>query len=129
MENDLKINTADMIGEWSKQAGLYAYWANKLADAIEEKGAMEAELEMNIREKPTKYNITEDMMTKGKPTEKTIMNVMITQAPEEVNDLRKEVNLLTVHVKALDHKKKALEKIVDLQIAGFNSEPKKRKRA
>lgn len=129
LKNDLEIDKFALDEEWEKQPMLYLKYAEDLAiseinrdnlkDLIE---VEKASVERKIREKPEEYGIT------GKPTEGAIKaailgNKEIEKITIEYFEASKEAKLLGAVVKSLDHRKKALEKLVDLFLAGYFSKP------
>ena len=125
---DLDKNRLDE--EWTQQPRLYAQYATKLADARAEherakasRDVVEAELDRDIRLNPEKYDLT-------KVTEGSIQSTITLQKAHrkvvgDVIEASHTVDTLDAYVRALDHRKKALEKLVDLRLADYFSEPRK----
>ena len=115
--------------EWNSQPQLYYNWGVKLADA---KAAVErakasrdlvyAELNKDIRSDPVKYDLP-------KTTESLVESIILIQdkyklAHEKYIAAKHKMDVLTVTVEALDHRKKALENLVHLFGMNYFSEPK-----
>lgn len=115
--------------EWVAQVSLYFKWGVKLANAREllerRKAALElthAELDAQIRENPDLFGI-------GKITEPAVKSCVFVQeayleAQRFLNNAKKRVGILQVVQDTMDHRKKALEKLVDLRLADYYSEPR-----
>ncbi len=115
--------------EWIAQPRLYHEHAEKLADARTEwernksnLEVVEAELDKDIRLNPSKYElekITEPVV------EKTIaLQSRHQKAKRATTDAKHKVDLIQAVVDALDHRKKALENLVQLRLANYFSEPR-----
>lgn len=114
---------------WINQPQLYNWYAMKCADARqsmdEAKATLEvvkAELSLKIRSNPGNYGFE-------KTTEKLIDAAILVQkehsdALENVHGTRHDYDCLQGLLIALDHKKKALEKLVELQGRDYFSDPK-----
>lgn len=128
-DNDLRIDRTALDEEWLRQATLYHFNAVQLADArldLDEAkdrlAVIEAELDLAIRQDPEKYGIS-------KLTEKAIEHAVVLssryqKAKEETNQAKHLTDVLNAKVTGLDHKKKALEFLVQLENREFYSEPK-----
>lgn len=115
--------------EWVKQPDLYHDYAKELANArrvYEEAKARlkltDAELELEIRKEPKAFDLV-------KVTESVIAAVVEVQeghqkAVSAVIKARHRVDLLEGAVTALDHRKRALEKAVDLWSMSYFAEPR-----
>ena len=114
--------------EWEGQPELYFEYAVKLADArsehehaITQQDLIEAELDRDIRSNPIKYDV-------AKITEGSVEKVILTQrgyqaCHEVVLKAKHRVDVLQAAVTALDHRKKAIEGLVQLWLADFYSKP------
>lgn len=129
--------------EWVNQPKLYFRWASQLEDAKEELDEAKrnydvqktefdltkAEVEMSIRNDPDDYGMP-------KVTDKSIAAAIIMQpeykeaqeqlveAQKTIDLARHRVGILQAAVTALDHKKKALEKLVDLHGQKYFATPR-----
>lgn len=96
-------------------------------DLAEKKAALDLEkasLELAIRGNPSAYSL-------DKVTEATIAATIVVQpeyqkAVRRFNRAKKQVDDQEATVNALEHKKRMIEKAVDLFLAGYFSEPKLR---
>lgn len=129
-DNDFfDIDEFHLDREWIRQSRLYLSHAEKLANAKqrfeEAKSSRDvtyAELYKKIRSKPEDYDLP-------KVTEESLKHLIILQddyrdADKEVITAKHTVDILQAAVDALDHKKRALENLVHLQISGYHSDPK-----
>lgn len=115
--------------EWLNQPKLYFRWAVQLEDAradLEiakaEFDVVKSELDLNIRTSPDDYDLP-------KVTDKAIAAAMMTQpgyegAQKAVFEHKHRVGVLQAAVTALDHRKKALEKLVDLHGQKYFASPR-----
>lgn len=115
--------------EWVNQPRLYYKYARRLEEArstLEQAKArvelIYAELDSRIRAKPEKFKLE-------KITDAAVKAVI--QADEDyraaltdMHNAREDVGTYQVAVGTLDHKKKALENLVDLRLADYFSEPR-----
>lgn len=126
----LQIDEYNLEVEWAKQASLYHRYAHEAAlarqDADEAKAELDvvkAELDLDIRDDPDKYNLE-------RVTEAAISNVITTtdeyqSAVQRVNAAQHSMRIAEAMCRALEHKKAALTKIVDLHLASYYAEPPK----
>lgn len=123
--------------EWLNQPKLYFNWAVQLEDARAEFEEVKAEfdvakseVDLAIRENPGDYeDLPKEAVEKGKVTEKMVASVLITQpeykdAQQAVFTAKHRVGILQAAVTALDHRKKALEKLVDLHGQKYFATPR-----
>lgn len=128
-ESVFGINKNILDDEWLRQPKLYFNWALQLEDAradFEEVKAefdvTKAEVDLAIRTNPDNYDLP-------KVTDKAILASMIVQpeykdAQREVFKAKHRVGILQAAVTALDHRKKALEKLVDLHGQKYFASPR-----
>jgi DNA repair ATPase RecN len=119
--------------EWIAQPALYHEYATKLADAKraaeQAKTAVDvvwATVETAVRETPAKYGIE-------KVTEAAVKAAVSTHrkyaaAIQAAIDAKHAVDILQAAVNTLDHRKRALENLVDLRLADYFSEPRNKPR-
>jgi hypothetical protein len=127
--DQLVIDEFALDKELIKQPSLYDFWAHKSADARhnheQAKAKLDqirAQLSLNIRRDPSAFGLS-------KTTEATIDAVIVTEqqyadALEEVIEAKHLVDRYAGHLTALDHRKKSLEKLVELHVANYYSKPK-----
>lgn len=123
------IDEKDLVNEWEKQPELFFKYSVKLADARrdldEEKAALSvvhAELDREIRENPEEFGM-------GKVTEPAIkaaipLQDVYQEQERKIREVKHRVEVLSAYVAALDQRKKALEKIVDLHGQQYWSVPR-----
>jgi hypothetical protein len=129
-KSDVEIDRDSLEGEWEKQAGLYMHYALKHADAIQERdsvqeniGTCEADLDQQIRQ---------EVLEKGeKTTEKAIANrIKVNKEMVALNEklikANHKINVIQSVVRSLEHKKKALENLVNLWVSGYNATPREK---
>ncbi len=128
-EFDLQIDEHELDQEWVAQPSLYFRYAAKLADARrdweEAKASLDvtkAELDDSIRRNPAAYEV-------AKVTERTVEAATVCQqeyqaARQSVIDAHHVVGVMEAAVGALDSRKKALEKLVELHLANYFSRPR-----
>lgn len=113
---DLNISISSLEVEWEKQASNYYKWSELLAEAQRRKmnakmqlDNIEAKIDLDIRSNPAKFNL-------GKSTEAAIRNIIINSEGymtdhQQYLNLVKKNDLLQAAVRALEHKKSALENL------------------
>ena len=118
-EQDIRIDETSLDVEWLGQPMLMIKYARHAADcrmnldlAKERVDFVKAELDKNIREKPSSFKIE-------KLTESAIQNIILTQekymdAEEKLIHARYELDIANAAVRALDARKDALENLVRL---------------
>lgn len=125
---DVNINSDELDIEWIKQPSLFMRYQEELVmrekiktKAKENIEIIEAELDKEIRSLMTenKVKVTESLI-KAEITR----NEKRKKAVDDCIEKTYNYNIINGAVKALDHKKKALEKLTELYIAGYFSEPK-----
>jgi hypothetical protein len=124
----IEINENELDKEWVEQPVLYFRWARKLADARlkvdEAKAELElvtAELDSKIREDPESYGI--EKLTEAGVKSTILIQEEYTDALQTFNAARHQVNILDAGVNALEHRKRALEKLVDLYARSYFAPP------
>ena len=130
LEIELDIDPNALDRECVKQPRLRRYYGRLLADARRDvavakadRDLTEAELRLKIRTKPNDYDLE-------KITEAAVGETVLTQpgykrAARRVIDSQHEVDVLAESaVAAIDHRKKSLEDLVQLQLAGYYAEPR-----
>lgn len=125
----LDIDQLHLDKHWVEQPRLYLQHAKLLADARRELDRLKSELELThaeldkeIRTSPEEYDIE-------KVSEKAIENCILTQkryltANAAVIDAKHAVDVYQAFVSALDHRKRALENLVDLHGQSYFATPR-----
>ncbi len=131
-EFDVTIDKFRLDQEWERQPEFYHEYALQLADARrdwdEAKNTLEvvkAELHQKISAHPDQYEVI-------KPTVDAVNNAIVLQqehkdATADVISAKHRVNVLEAAVAALDQRKRALEKLVDLHLSDYYAKPVTRK--
>jgi hypothetical protein len=124
----LEINEDDLGYEWIRQPKLFFDKSWKLAKTRglldESKAALElcyATLESRIREEPAVFDMPK--VTDAAVKAKIPQIEEYQEALGAFNRVERKVALLDAAVSALEHKKRALEKLVDLKTMEFYSQP------
>ena len=128
-KKDIEINDNNLKEEWERQAGLYLYYSLQLSDAEAEKNKAKedvdvvmAQLDREIREKPKTFEI--EKITEGVVKSTILLQEEYTNAQDSYVKKIYNVSILQGVIRAFDHKKKALENLVTLHMAGYHAEPK-----
>lgn len=128
-KNFVEIDPLALDREWVNQPRLYLQFASELADANRELDEaksnldiVKADLDQNIRSDPEQFGL-------DKVTEASITSTLLTQpeykeAMTLLIESRHKREILAAAVAALDHRKKALEKLVDLHMSGYYASPR-----
>lgn len=131
-ENPAHINPNRLDREWVVQAETFhaAAYATaearlKHAELTQEFDLVCAELDHEIRTHPARFDLPDKL------TEKMIENTVIRQSAYQaalraVNRAKFDLDSFTAAVGAIEHKKRGLEKLVDLRLADYYAEPKVR---
>ena len=130
---NLEIDPERLADEWKEQPTLFLRWASKVADAQSEydeaKAALElerAEVDRDIRDDPKSFGL-------DKITETAIAGVIATQKSYQLSNkrviqARHALDVAKAAVTAIEHRKKALEMLVELWIRDYYADPKPRAR-
>ena len=127
--DDVSIDINSLDVEWERQSSVYHKCSIDYAEAVYEKDkkkftldVTKADLDSDIRKNPELYGL-------DKITEASVSNTIIAcdafkLATDNYIESNRDVNVLVAAKGALEHKKKALEKLTDLYLSGYWSEPK-----
>lgn len=114
--------------EWLGQPRLYYKWATHKAKAAADVTAAEnriksvrAEVFREISENPTAAGVVKATVDGIKAAIEEDPRVL--RAEREYIDAKYELDMMAAAVGALDHRKRALENLVELQTAGYYAEP------
>jgi hypothetical protein len=125
---DLEINKFALDKEWEKQASLFCEWGEKEVEAQfnkdklkEQLDIIRAELDGQIRSNAILEGLK---ITEVAISSEILKNKKYQKANNDYLEAIKEAKILGVAKDAFDHKKKALEKLTDLFLAGYWAEPK-----
>lgn len=124
---DLDPNRLDQ--EWVEQPGLYHKYALLLAEAsqrvAEAKAQLEiteADVEKSVRDNPVMFGI--DKVTEGAIKIRVALHQRVIDVKDRLIQAKYEEDVAQAAVRTLDHRKKALEDLVQLRLADYFSEPR-----
>lgn len=132
--DDVKINKYKLEEECEKQAGLYFYWAEKLADARSSLNEEKDKLDFILAEMDTHIRIHWDEEYPGMKSTETSIKSALEQHPkiqkqkEIMQQFQREVNTLFAAESAMNHRKSELDNLVTLLVKGFYAAPNGGKR-
>lgn len=125
------IDNIDLLSlgqEWLKQPAMYRYFATKAEEATGDADKSESDLKVIDAEieKEIRHNadMNDTKITEKAVASEILLNDKHKKAVEAALQARHEARVLGAVVRTLDHRKKALEKLVDLELNGYNSTPK-----
>lgn len=125
----IEIDELRLDKEWINQPRKYLDFCQQLAhvsrDLDEAKARLDvvkAEMDARIRKKPDRFGL--DRATEASIAATILVTDEYQQALQEVIDAKYAKDMVGAAVGALDHRKKALEKLVELYLAGYFAEPK-----
>jgi hypothetical protein len=133
-KNSIEIDIDNLENEWRQQPIKFMEWAHKAVEMESERDRLKDKLEvlhgkidLEIRQDPEKFGIV-------KATESSIQSAMVGDiriqgATSDYLQAVKDAKMFNVMREAFDHRKKALEKMTDLWIAGYYAEPRIKKEA
>jgi len=129
---DLSIDRYRLDEEWERQPRFYHEFAEKLVDA--RRSLDETKNQLEVVKADTYQHIARDPEKFGlqKTTEKAIEHAMTMdkrcrEAANIVIEAKHVVGIFEAAVSALEQRKKALEKLVELHVSDYYSKPRTRK--
>lgn len=129
-KEDMVIDKNKLDDEWEQQPLKVEKWGCRLVEAQEARDILKDKLELLyasigglIRARPEDYGL------KDKPTEGAIAGTIIKNKEyralkEEVRIAEREVASITIVMRVLEHRKRALEKLQDLFFSGYWATPR-----
>ena len=124
-----RIDQNRLDAEWLKQPQLYYEYAVILADAKEALGrarakreVVVAEIDKDVRLRPEKYGV--EKITEGVVEKTVILQERYQVANKGVIGAKHDVDIAQAAVDTLDHRKRALQDLVQLRMANYFSEPR-----
>ena len=127
-KNDLEIDRNNLELEWEKQAGLYFFYAEQSADAIEAQtrakdavDLVEAQLDKEIRDDPGAFDL--DKLTETRIKSTIYLQGSYKDAKNTAIECTKTVKVLQAILQAFEHKKSALENLGRLFLSNYYAEP------
>lgn len=126
-----KVDELHLFDEWGGQPALVYEHRTKLAEArrkaAEAKAALkvaEAELARDIRAMPTAFGLPDKHPANDVVDKTVLLQKEHRGAVSELINADYEVDMLEAAVQTLEHRKKALEKMVEMVLAGLRGEPR-----
>lgn len=130
----LEINPDELDREWLHQPNLALEFHDKLADAklrLDEKTSAlrvtEAELAKAIRKRPEDYDL--DKLTEAALKETVLLQPEYADDVAAMQEASHRVDLLRGTVAAISDRRRSLENLVELHLAGYYAEPRAKKRS
>jgi len=136
-EDDVAIDSDNLDHEWESQPLLYEDYSGMLAEAQrdrdnvkDELDTLKANVELDYRSgRRKRYDPDTGKPLPVKETEGVIRSLVesdeeVIAKVQELVEAKYRVNQLDGAVEAFSHRKKALERLVDLIIFGYHGEPK-----
>ena len=124
-----EIDTTRLDEEWIRQPKLFFEYSVQLVDAREAQreslsqlNVVKAQLDKRIRLKPKKYGI--DKLSEPRIAHTIITRPKYKEADELANKRTYRVQILQAAVSALEHRRKALERLVSLHGQNYFSVPR-----
>ncbi len=131
---DPSIDPGNLDKEWLTQPRLYYQWAAMAAEARREHeearravDVARADAAMTIRSDPAAYGI--EKVTEAQIAAAVELAQDVRDAEQDAINLRHRVDVVGAAVAALDHRKRALENLVELFLANYYAEPRAREAA
>jgi hypothetical protein len=128
-KKDLEVDKNELDVEWEKQTRLYLYWAEREADAQEERdmairalNVIKAQLDAQIRSDPEKYGIVK--FSESAVNHAIMLSPKFEQAEKNVISSTKNARILAGVMKDFEHKKRALTELDSLWVNGYYSATK-----
>lgn len=124
---DMKIDPNNLHEEWIKQADLYAEWAERHVTAIRNRDLLKVKAD-TIRARLYRHASTmwQHLGFDKKPTEAAIEAYIVADKDyvdiqTQLADLNYQINLFQAARQGLEHKKRAIEGLERLHMAGYYS--------
>ncbi len=125
----LEIDPLRLDEEWLNQPAQRQIWGEQLADAQFEQDqaksmleVVRAETDRDVRDNPEDYGVTK--VTETSVANAVIVHPSVRQATKKLNEARHKVNVLQAAVDGLEHRKRALTVLVELQGQDYFATPK-----
>lgn len=125
---DININFDELDIEWLKQASLFMKYLEELV--LREKIKTKAKENIDVIEAELDKEVREKMSACGTKITEALVKAEIIKHEKRVEAVNDHIektynyNIINAAIKAFEHKKKALEKLTELYIAGYFAEPK-----
>lgn len=133
-KEEIAIDVDALDKEWSNQPTRFCEWAEKEVDAQFERDRakekldlVKAEVDSAIRKNPKTYGINAEKITEMAISNAIIQDKRYKEALSGYLEKVKKARILGVAREAFDHRKRALEKLTDLFLSQYWSDPKEGK--
>lgn len=124
LREDARIDKFNLHLSAEDQPGLYAYWAEKAADARKLSEGLENKLKLEEATVATRLRGTLEKVTEGKIAEGVATDPGVIALKEDLVQADHERNLAEAAVRALDHRKSMIEVLARLWTASYYGDPK-----
>lgn len=124
LREDARIDKFNLHLSAEDQPGLYAYWAEKAADARKLSEGLENKLKLEEATVATRLRGTLEKVTEGKIAEGVATDPGVIALKEDLVQADHERNLAEAAVRALDHRKSMIEVLSRLWTASYYGDPK-----
>ncbi len=127
--DDLKINENDLESEWISQAGKYMFYADQWAKAVLVRDTAKIKAEYTYAKLDTEIRGNWNKYFDSKPTEGAIKGKIIQHddyqdSQKHLVECNEDVNVYYGCKVAFDHRKTALQSLVQIRLSGFHAEPR-----
>lgn len=128
-KKDITIDEYNLEAEWLEQPSLFLYYAEAHATALHERDMAKSRLDLQYAKAYSSIKKNWEKYFDAKPTEPAIKEYILKspsyqKAERALINSAKNANIMLAAKTAFDHRKRALENLVSLKIAGFHSEPR-----
>lgn len=124
LREDARIDKFNLHVSAEEQPGLYAYWAERAADARKRAEGLENKLKLEEATVATRLRGSLEKVTEGKIAEGTATDAGVIALKDELVQADHERNLAEAAVRALDHRKSMIEVLARLWTASYYGDPK-----
>jgi hypothetical protein len=124
LELDLSIDKNNLDAAWVAHPALVFDYSEKTVEAEQNLERIELKQDITIAQLDAEARVSGEKMTEARVKNWVILHSDYQAVEEERIQAKYEVGILKAAVKALDTKRKGLEKLVDLYLSSYFSEPK-----
>lgn len=124
LREDARVDKFNLHVSAEEQPGLYAYWAERAADARKRAEGLENKLKLEEATVATRLRGSLEKVTEGKIAEGTATDAGVIALKAELVQADHERNLAEAAVRALDHRKSMIEVLARLWTASYYGDPK-----
>lgn len=124
LREDIKIDKMNLHIAAEEQADLYAYWAEKSADARKVAEGLENKLDFEEATVATRLRSSGEKTTEGKIAEGVATDATVIDLKAQLVEAEHTKNQADAAVRALDHRKSMIEVLARLWTASYFGDPK-----